>query len=223
MMKLMLVVKLVLYPAPATKFSKKAQSLRWLGLFAFPVLNAVRQGWRWCEGKYVMGCARKGTLGRRWRRGLLVALAIVSGPVLASSEESLCEDGETSYFSCSGRDFVVSVCADKGFPSRKTFIHFRKQGSEDVAIDIPGVRSGLPRATKGQIFSVKGSGAYMRFDAGKTRFVIYSVTGKHGASYGLGRVVEGRLKGKTPCVGNVHADFHGVPLPSGDVFAVSGF
>lgn len=167
----------------------------------------------------VMGRAAERVRGCPWR-GLVAVLMLVVGPVFASAggNESLCEDGETSYFACSGDNFAVSVCADKGFPSRKTFIHFRKQGREDVVIDIPGIRSNLPRAVKGQILSVRGGGAYMRFDAGKNSFVIYGV----GARYGVGRVVDGMLRAKTQCVGQTHADFAGVPLPSGDVFAVSG-
>lgn len=143
--------------------------------------------------------------------------------VLAAEEgvETLCDDHETTYFSCAGKGRLASVCASANFSGKKGYIQLRIAEGDQLEVEVPASRRNPGRVVKGRLLSVTGSGIYMRFDASRSSYVVYSLTGKNGQVRGIGRLKNGQIKTHTTCEGDSYARLENASVPSGDIVAVS--
>lgn len=157
---------------------------------------------------------------------LVVALAALLLPALSMAApervETLCEASETAYFSCTGNGVLTSVCASRNFTGKKGYIQLRMGRDGTIDVEVPSAGAAGRGVVKGQIITVGGSGAYMRFDTPASSYVVYSQSGKKGPKRGVGKLINGVIKTNTRCEGQSFSEIESAPVPVADVVAVSG-
>lgn len=136
-----------------------------------------------------------------------VAKNTITASTSARNIRSLCTREEVVVFSCTAGKKQISMCASRNFTEDVGYLQYRYGTGPKIEISIPADVPPKTLPAIGLVFLSGGGGEYFNFQAGSTRYVVFSVSGAGvGAHEGVLVMRDGfaaaRHECTTPSTGN---------------------
>ncbi len=131
-------------------------------------------------------------------RSLIFLLALVSHATNVLAEASLCEDGEVNFSSCMAGEKVASFCASSNLSTNNGYFQYRFGTPKKVEFVFPAERKN-PYELFFNSMSPDGLENRISFKNGNYRYIFFGIDSRHGASFGIYILKNGKLIKTLPC------------------------
>lgn len=152
---------------------------------------------------------------------LLAACLLLAGTPFgqAQAETHLCTSGEKLIFSCTAGQHLASICASADFSAKTGRLRFRYGRPDHPESEWPDDAGKTPSISKGKLFYANKLGTYLRIEQDNNSIVVFSVPER---ASGLVVTHGRRIGDKQLCRKVTQVDFNTLPVPVGEIFAISG-